>query len=240
MIVAQGLSKWSTLIHRYWSKWSWTFWQSLGQGDYSRFVRLMKFALPALALTLLGVVVIWARLAPQADGFKIGYARLNQDAVKTLSMLNARYFGIDENNHPYSVTSDKATQREQDQDLVDLDQPKADFSSKSGAGVVITADHGLFHQHSQLLDLTGNVSLFHEQGYELHTEQATVDIKSNTAWGDSPIDGQGPQGHLEGEGFRISDKGERVLVTGRSSMTLKAATGGGGANGKPAGQGGKP
>jgi lipopolysaccharide export system protein LptC len=186
----------------------------------------MKLALPAMAVALLGMVVIWAKLAPQADAFKIGFAHLDQDAVKTLSMMNPRYFGIDENNHPYSVTADKATQREQDQDLVDLDQPKADFSSKSGAGVVVTADHGLFHQHSQLLDLTGNVSLFHDQGYELHTEQASVDMKNNSAWGNMPIDGQGPQGHLEGEGFRISDKGEKILVTGRSSMTLKGVSGG--------------
>lgn len=226
MNVAFNLAKWSMLLHEYRAKWNMTGLNRYVQGDYSRFVRFMKFALPALALTLLGVVVIWARLAPQVDAFKIGYAHLDQEAVKKLSMINARYFGIDQNDRPYSVTSDKATQRDQDADLVDLENPKADFSSKSGAGVVVTADRGVFHQHSQLLDLMGNVSLFHDQGYELHTEQATIDMKTNVATGDMPVDGQGPQGHLEGEGFRISDRGDKVLVTGRSSLTVRGAKAG--------------
>ena len=67
--------------------------------DYTRFVLVMKVALPTLAILLFGIVIIWARLAAQTDGFRIGYAAITADSVKNLRMLNARYFGIDTNNN---------------------------------------------------------------------------------------------------------------------------------------------
>ena len=195
--------------------------------DYTRFVLVMKVALPTLAILLFGIVIIWARLAAQTDGFRIGYAAITADSVKNLRMLNARYFGIDTNNNPYSVTADAGAQRPEDSDLIDMDQPKADFVSHSGATVIITADHGLFHQHSQLLDLQGNVNLYHESGYELHTQIAHIDLKANTAEGELPVAGQGPQGRVNGTGFKLLDKGEHIVVTGRSTLSLPANHNGG-------------
>ena len=195
-------------------------WAYMFQDDYSIFVRFMKVVLPAMALVLLTVVVIWARLASQTDGFRIGYASITADSVKTLRMVNARYFGVDQSNNPYSITADTAEQHPEDADLVDLVAPKADFVSHSGSSVIITADRGLYHQRTQMLDLEGNVSLFHELGYELHTEIAHIDMKANSAEGEQRVEGHGPQGRLNGTGFKILDRGERVIVNGRSSVSL--------------------
>jgi len=192
--------------------------------DYTHFVRVMKVALPALAILLLGIVVIWARLAAQTDGFRIGYAAITSESVKNLRMLNARYFGIDESNNPYSISADAASQRSQNSDLVDMTSPKADFVSRSGASVIISADRGLYHQHSQLLDLEGNVSVYHELGYELHTEVAHIDMKTNAAQGELAVEGHGPQGRLDGTGFKILDRGERIVVLGKSAVSLQGAS----------------
>ena len=190
--------------------------------NYTQFVQVMKVALPALALLLMAVVVIWAKLAAQTDGFRIGYAAITQDSVKNLRMLNARYFGVDANNNPYSVTADSGAQRPDDPDLIDMEAPKADFVSHSGATVIISADHGTFHQHTQILDLQDNVNLYHESGYELHTQIAHVNLKTNEAEGELPVDGHGPQGRVNGTGFRLLEKGERIVVTGRSTLSLQS------------------
>ena len=191
------------------------------RNDYTRFVQVMKIALPAMALILMSIVVIWAKLAAQTDGFRIGYAAITQDSVKNLRMLNARYFGVDSNNKPYSVTADSGTQRPDDPDMIDLVAPKADFVSHSGATVIINADKGILHQHAQILDLLENVSLYHDSGYELHTQIAHVNLKANTADGESPVEGHGPQGAINGSGFKLLEKGERILVTGRSTLSLQ-------------------
>jgi lipopolysaccharide export system protein LptC len=194
-------------------------------GNYTRYVQFMKIALPGLAILLLGVVVLWAKLAAQSDGFRVGYAAITQESVKNLKMVNARYFGVDHADHPYSVTADEGLQRPENSDLVDLQAPKADFVTHSGAGIVVTADHGVYHQHAQLLDLSGNVSLYHDNGYELHTEAATIDVKASTANGDVAVEGYGPQGRMNGTGFRITDRGEHITVLGHAQASLPGASG---------------
>lgn len=204
--------------YRLFSRLRWLSFRS----DYTRFVQIMKIALPAMALILMSIVVIWAKLAAQTDGFRIGYAAITPDSVKNLRMMNARYFGVDSNNKPYSVTADSGTQRPDDPDMIDLVAPKADFVSHSGATVIINSDKGTLHQHTQMLDLQQNVNLYHDSGYELHTQIAHVNLKANTAEGELPVDGHGPQGTITGTGFKLLDKGERILVTGRSTLSLQS------------------
>jgi len=196
---------------------------SAAHHQYSHFVRVMKVALPSAAVVLLALVVVWPRLSFDESSFRIGFASLSPEAVKTLSMVNARYYGIDQNGHPYTVTSDSATQEDAQPDIIDLTLPKADFTSKSGANVYVEADRGYYHQKDQLLDLAGRVSLYHENGYEMHTEEAHIDLKTDTAHGEVPVQGHGPQGILDGAGFVMQGKGNDVVVTGRSTMSLKGA-----------------
>jgi lipopolysaccharide export system protein LptC len=189
---------------------------------YSRFVGIMKIVLPSAAAVLLGLIVAWPRLTGTDDRFHIGFANIGPEAVDTLSMVNARYFGVDERNKPFTVTADMASEEKADGVIV-LQSPKADFTTRGGANVYIEARQGFYRQKDQLLDLVGDVNLFHDQGYELHTEEAQLDLARSTAHGTVPVTGQGPQGMLEGEGFRIEDGGKQVIVTGRSSMKMQGA-----------------
>lgn len=191
---------------------------------YSRFVGVLKIVLPMAALMLLGLILVWPRLSGLEDRFQIGFANIGPDAVESLSMVNARYFGIDEQNRPFTVTADVATE-ERPKDVILLEAPKADFTTKSGANVYVEARQGFYHQKTQLLDLVGDVALFHDQGYELHTQEAQVDLARSGARGEAPVTGHGPQGALQGEGFEIRDGGAQVLVTGRSTLQLKGAKG---------------
>ena len=77
---------------------------------YSRFVGLMKMALPAIAAALLGLIVVWPKVAPRDEAFQIAFANFNIKAVDTLSMTKPRYFGTDDKNLPFTVTADIATQ----------------------------------------------------------------------------------------------------------------------------------
>ncbi|MCR6629900.1 MAG: LPS export ABC transporter periplasmic protein LptC [Magnetospirillum sp.] len=194
-----------------------------GHHRYTRFVGAMKLVLPALAALLLGLVVAWPRLTARDDRFQIGFAQLSPSSVESLSMVNARFFGINRRNQPFSLTADVATEDEPGAGLIVLDQPKADFLTPGGKGVYVEARRGFYRQKEQTLDLEGEVSLFHEDGYEMHTEKAHVDLKTSMAEGDVPVNGHGPQGRIDGQGFRILDNGAQVMVTGRSSMNLKGA-----------------
>lgn len=189
---------------------------------YSRVVGILKVLLPSIAAVLLGLVVAWPQLASRDDRFQLGFSNLDPKQVDTLSMLNARYFGTDETNRPFSVTADVATQADPNAVIVSLEAPKADMSLKDGSGIVMNSDVGYYRQKDQLLDLMGGVDVYHEGGYELHTTSARVDLAQGAAAGDDPVSGQGPFGRIEGQGFSLSDRGKTIIFTGKSKLVLTA------------------
>ncbi|MGE5515426.1 MAG: LPS export ABC transporter periplasmic protein LptC [Bacteroidota bacterium] len=194
-----------------------------GHHRYSRMVGTLRLVLPALAAILLGLVVAWPQLTGTDDRFQLGISSLSSSSVENLSMVNARFYGLNRRNQPFTLTADVATEDEPGTGLIVLDQPKGDFVTSGGKGVYVEARRGFYQQKLQVLDLEGEVSLFHEDGYELHTEKARIDLKTSEVVGTVPVQGRGPQGLIDGTGFRIRDKGTKVEVTGKSKLNLKGA-----------------
>lgn len=189
---------------------------------YSRFVNLMKRLLPAMAAAILGLLVVWPKL--QVASFSVGgLPRLNTKNVDTLSMLNPHYYGTDEKNLPFTITADVATQTDPQNLVVSLEKPVADLTQKSGASIVINSDVGFFRQKDEILDLLGHVDLYQDNGYEVHTESARMQVAQGNATGDQPTHGQGPTGTIEGEGFRLWDRGRVIVFTGKAKAVLNAA-----------------
>jgi lipopolysaccharide export system protein LptC len=189
-------------------------------GGYTRFVALMKVALPLAAGILVLLVVIWPQLQKRSEGFRLEAAGPTLPDSQGQDMINARYNGIDQEGRPYTVTAESATQPESQSDAVNLTAPKADLTTDGGAWLALSAETGLYHRKASALDLAGNVNGFHDQGYEFYTRTARVDLKAGTAAGDDPVAGHGPLGEMKGSGFRITERGKRMLLTGKSQLTI--------------------
>jgi lipopolysaccharide export system protein LptC len=99
------------------------------------------------------------------------------------------------------------------------------MTRKDGSGIIANADNGLFRQKDGTLDLVGHVDLFHDSGYEMHTNSARVIVGTGDAEGDDPTHGQGPVGTIEGEGFRLRERGRTIVFTGKSKAVLSAGKG---------------
>ena len=84
----------------------------------------------------------------------------------------------------------------------------------------VTAIEGEYNREAQLLLMKGGVNLFHDMGYEFQTESANLDLVQGEAFGNEPVFGQGPFGYLEAKGFRIINRGERVILTGQSKVII--------------------
>lgn len=195
----------------------------LVQARYSRFVGLMKMALPAIAAALLGLIFVWPKVAPRDEAFQLAFANFNPKTVDTLSMTKPRYFGTDDKNLPFTVTADTATQVDSQTQAVALENPVTDMTRKDGSGIVVNSDVGFFRQKDGTLDLMGHVDLFQDSGYEMHTDSARIEVGPGNATGDDPTHGHGPVGTIEGEGFRLWERGKTILFTGKSKAVLTMA-----------------
>jgi len=191
---------------------------------YSRFVGWAKLVLPLGAGGLLLALAAWPYLSSGFDRLRLIFPKLDSAQVRDLRMVNPRYSGVDKEKRPFTLTADTARQNTENSDLVGLEVPKADIMTKEGTWVVVTSKTGIYQPDNHFLDMFGDVTMFHDKGYQFHTAQARVDLDAGTAEGDQPADGVGPAGTIKGEGFRILKKGETVLFTGKSKLVMNAAT----------------
>src|SRR5579872_1453214 len=187
---------------------------------YSRRVALLKVALPAIGGSLLLLVVAWPRVAPLFDRFR--FAAIDLREARELRMINPRYVGTDRDGHPFVVTAAVGRQAPQRDAVMSLDQPVANLESHSGAKIVVTADTGVYQTQTQYLDAFGKVTVNHENGSTFVTSSARLDAANDAAEGHDPVEGHGPQGDIAAQGFRVIDKGDIVIFTGKSDLTLKS------------------
>lgn len=193
-----------------------------GPDAYSAVVGILKYLLPAIAVALILLVVAWPRFNRVEERLPIGIADLGLDQPSNSSMVNARFDGIDDEGRPYRVTADQAVQRPDDERLVDLENPAGDILTDDQTWIAIASRTGLYNKDEEVLDLGEGVTLFHDQGYEMHTESAKVYMNEGRVVGKQPVDAQGPSGTIRSDGIRIEENGAVVVFTGQAHMEIYA------------------
>jgi lipopolysaccharide export system protein LptC len=180
----------------------------------------LKLALPVLALGLIGLLVFWANSNLSEGRFHVGVSELASSAADKFNLVNARFEGIDSKDRPFSITADQANEIDSAAGLIALKQLQADITLESGTWLALRADGGMFRRKSDLLELEGGVSLFHDRGYAIEAKSLRVDLEQRVASSHEPIVLQGPEGNLTAEGFRLLDGGDKVEFFGRSKLVF--------------------
>jgi len=209
----------------------------------------LKIGLPLIAVACVAYIVIWGRNVPVVRPVQV-VADAKQQSATDVTVKQVKYDGVDANNRPFSITAESAWQPQAEQaapaattdedgnplkkkpdvaaqssdakveNVINLKQLVADMTLTNGAWVAVTADDGVYHRDAGTVDLSGNVTLFHDTGLQFETDAATVDLKNDTARGDQPVEGQNADGQLVAQGFEVRDDGQTVVFTGRAYMKL--------------------
>lgn len=193
----------------------------LAGSGYSNFVGTMKVVLPAIAVGLILLVVAWPRFRAAEEGFRVGVANITSEDAANLHMVNPRYQGIDKRGEPFTVTARSAVKHKPTSDVIELETPQADITVNKGNWVTLKAEFGAYREQDQQLDLIGSVNLYHDDGYEFRTISAHLNMTNNSAEGDDPVHGQGPFGEITSQGFRIYDRGQRIIFTGKAHLLMR-------------------
>ena len=190
------------------------------QAGYSNFVKFMKIALPFLAVIFIGLILGWPYFKNHDGEFKIGFSSLSIAPGEQTGVDNARYFGVDDQDRPYSISADIARFPEGPNGPINLDVPKADMTMDNGTWLVMTAIEGKYNQQKKILSLNGAVNLFHDMGYELSTEEIDINLAKNDAIGTKPVNGHGPFGELNASGVRIDKNNRTIFFIGPARLLL--------------------
>jgi lipopolysaccharide export system protein LptC len=187
---------------------------------YSRYVFLMKFLLPTIALGLIGLIFLWPQINIGKEHFLISFEDIKSINPEEPNMINARFVGTDAKSQPFSITADLAKNVMINSASIELEMPKADIGIKHGAWLAVTANNGVYDSKAKTLDLIGAVNLFHDSGYEFNTKRTMIDLESGTADSRTEITGQGPFGNITAEGLLLMNKGNRFLFIGKTKLII--------------------
>ena len=169
------------------------------QDDWPTLIPLVEFAVNDSA-------------SPIGHGYTAFYADRGQHPRRPLSTPGALPAG------PELSGADVA--RQLDADRVELTRPQGDMVLENGTWMNLKADKGIFVQKSNNLDLTGNVTLYRDDGTTLTTPNANIDIKTGIAAGSDPVHIEGPFGRIDAQGFTAADKGATLNFSGPAHAIL--------------------
>ena len=189
---------------------------------YSRFVGLMKFVLPAFAVGLIVLMVAWPGQFGHGDGFRLSFADLDPDPDGNLGVVRARFAGTDSKRRPFFITAERAVQQSEQFQVFNLEALQADITLDNGTWISVSAIGGIFDRGSRHLHLEGPIEIFTNVGYELHAEEASVDLGLGAVKTGRPVNGHGPLGAIWAEGMQFTSEGGLIAFSGGVRVVLNA------------------
>ena len=193
--------------------------QMRAEASHRRRVEALKWLLPAIALALTSIIG-WSWFNPSTTSFHIDYSPQDFELSGQDEMLNPRFFGVDNQKQRYTITAEAAMRAAAGNEQVFLIKPTADITVERGDWLALNADQGIYDRDSKTLALSGAVSLYADNGFEMHTDQAEVDLNSGVIESTSAVRGQGPWGLLNANGFKYAHKGDIMHFYGRPTLLL--------------------
>lgn len=188
---------------------------------YSRFVRIMRLALPLAAISMVAVLFV----VTGGENTAIVPVTQTQDIpekkIAKNELLHPEFESRDKKNQPYKITADRAVQGESNKDLIMLEHPIGLMTMENGTQIKMHSDTGAYRQDTERFFLEGGVFLEHAKGYTLSSEEAHVDLKQNFAWSEKAVHGTGPDLSIEATGVQANGKTGRIVFTGPAKLVLQ-------------------
>jgi len=173
-----------------------------GAADLARrrqLLRWAKWVLPGCALLLLVSIAAWPEIDHLINANRTALTQEARLHIQSGNMTGATYRGLDAHQRPYMITTDTALQV--DAERINLSNPVADTFLSGSGWVMVTGDQGVYMQHAQTLELTGNVTLYRNDGIIMHGPTADIDLKRGIVASDDWVHSEGPFGVLDAQGY---------------------------------------
>jgi lipopolysaccharide export system protein LptC len=186
---------------------------------YTRVVSVLRgFLWVMVAFTIAALVWIASDNTSGENAMRVVFSNIPKSEALQNIMMKPHYQGMDAKNQPFTVIADKATQLDKEQ--VSLEKVRGDMSMGNGSWVAVNANKGLINITTKQLELREQVNMFYDGGYEFRSDYAHIDIQKGNAYGNLPVEGQGPPGTLVAERFEVTGRGEVIRFQGSVKMTL--------------------
>ena len=188
---------------------------------HSRFVRVLRVAVPTFTVLLIGGLAISAWLDPLRALTKLP---LSTDHVMVsgtrITMAAPKLRGFTSDARKYDLSARAATQDVTNPDIMEFQDIIAKFETPDKIQLDLTAARGVFNRKTALLTLSDNVLLVASSGYRVRLDEVKADTKTGTMISDKPVRVEMLQGTLEAKRLEVQESGEVLNFDGGVQMTI--------------------
>ena len=127
--------------------------------------------------------------------------------------------GLDRKEQPFKISAVQAIRYNDDEHIFNLDQPFGEIET-SEEKFFIFGKTGIFDNEKQKLFLSGDVEFTNKGSMKFNTTKAEFDFKKQVLSGKNKIIGQQNKSTIKAEGFKVFNRENKIIFTGKSSLTL--------------------
>lgn len=178
------------------------------------FIRVMRIFLPASALILAAITILW----PYIEDKEVSFTLSTDDVAKgdsSIRMTNMHYVGTDAVNRLFHIEAASGIQDSPDAPRVTLTDIQAEMALDNTGPATVHAQTGIYRVQEATLSLVGGVHLVTGNGYALDMAGAEINLHDHVAIGQGSITGRSKLGTLGASQVTIyADKEEGVFEGG--------------------------
>ncbi|SHK20158.1 lipopolysaccharide export system protein LptC [Shimia gijangensis] len=177
-----------------------------GEGiTYSRLVALLKVVLPLSALALLSTLFLISQNIGGTSSNAIPFAKVDLEQRAREQQITAPFFsGKTSGGHLVSFTADQAKPDPEDALNSLATKMDAEIDLLDGSHLAFTSDLARVNNQTHTATLSGNVIILSSNGYTLHTDELSANMRELSAETLGAVAGEGPAGRFEAGKMMIS------------------------------------
>jgi lipopolysaccharide export system protein LptC len=203
---------------------------------HSRRVRMLRVAIPAVIILILGATALVSWLDPLRV-----LVRLPTDAGKLvisgtkITMEAPKLSGYTRDSRWYELTASSAAQDITKPNIVELHDVRAKMEAEDKSTMNLSAADGTFDRKVGVLTLGRDIRLTSTSGYEIRLQEAVVDTGTGEIVSHKPVEVLTQQGTLNANRLEVVKSGEIVRFLDGVIMNLAgdSAAAGAPSAGKP-------
>ncbi len=192
-------------------------WAAAGS-SHDRVVLIARLALPT-GIGILAAFLVMAPLTATGDVSFVLDKNKVEVAKERLKIQAAQYRGQDEKGQPFSLNAGSAIQKSSAEPIVQLNQLAAQLQLADGPAKIV-AKTGRYDMDSQQVKLDGPLNFTAANGYDLKTNDATIDMRARTMVSGGAVTGTVPQGNFSANKLRADLENHIVVLDGNARLRI--------------------
>ena len=188
---------------------------------HSRRVRLLKIALPAVALLIGAVFAVVSIVRTYLP------ANLQMESATIedgkIVMRNPAIAGRNDDGVSYSMKAERALQDMKQPDVIALENIVAKMPVNEKTVAEVLAKTGVYDRGKNLLDMTAPFTINLNNGLTAAFKSANLDVNGGTMTTGEPVTITSPSASIVAQSLRMTDKGRVIVFDGKVVVDLDPA-----------------